>query len=319
MTLLAPKQSASPNFSYFYRPHKSEKHRPIILVHGVGIGLPVYIPLMMKIPKDIGVLAIEILPISSRITTSIPLFIDLMREVGDIVSQQNLQDFVFIGHSYGTFFTKVFLESTYLSSRMHSIVLMDPVAVLLHLPDLAYNFFVKEPKEANELQLWWAAQTEPDIAFTLTRRFCWHDHVVWREDLMDKPTTIVIGEKDCIVNSDAIASYITKGVPEADAASIVTKPDLTWNWEDREKWKRSIEEWKGEGLELFWMEGYDHGQAFLSPKMLSKLVNIFEKICKVEGSNEKMTEEEEENVQQFEFEPESKPEPDINGSGIRDV
>lgn len=305
LTLLAPKESASPNFSYFCRPHKSARHRPIVLVHGVGIGLPAYIPLIRGIPRDIGVLAIEILPISSRITSGMPLFVDLMREVGDIISQQNLQDFIFIGHSYGTFFTKVFLESSYLSSRMHSIVLIDPVAILLHQPDVAYNFFVRDPREANEVQLWWAAQTEPDIAFTLSRRFCWRDHLVWREDLMLKPTTVIIGEKDCIVNSDAISSYISKGVLETDAETIATKADLSWNWEDREKWKRSIEEWRGEGLELFWMEGYDHGQAFLSPKMLPKLINVFEKMSVIGAREMKMSEEEE----NFEFfEPESKPE-----------
>ena len=101
-----------------------------------------------------------------------------MREIGDIITQRNLTDCVFVGNSYGTFFTRLFLEPSYLNSRMYSIIMLDPVAVLLHLPALPYNFTRRKPVEANELQLWWAAQTDPDITFTLRRRFCWREHVV---------------------------------------------------------------------------------------------------------------------------------------------
>ncbi|KAF2477191.1 uncharacterized protein BDR25DRAFT_251793 [Lindgomyces ingoldianus] len=270
MTLLAPKQSVTPSISYFFRQHKSTKHRPVVLAHGVGIGLAPYVPLLLQIPKDIGVLAIEIIPISSRITTALPHAADLMREIGDIISHHKLDDFVFVGHSYGTFLTSLFLKSSLLESRMHSIILLDPVAVLLHLPDMAYNFTRRKPVEANELQLWWAAQTEPDIAFTLGRRFCWREHIVWREDLLSRTTTVIMGGRDTLVNADAIASYITRG-------------DLAWTWEDREDWRRSRYSWTGQGLELVWLEGYDHGQSFLSRVFLPMIVKTIEKHAVLES------------------------------------
>lgn len=277
LTLLAPKQSASPNLSYFYRPHKSTTHRPIVFVHGLGVGLAVYIPLFLMIPKDIGIIAIEVLPISSRITEAGLLPADQVREIGDIITQQNFDSFVFIGNSYGTFLTKLFLETSHLSSRMARIVLIDPVAVLLHVPDLTYNATTREPKDANEIQITWAATTEPDIAFTLAKRFCWRSHILWREDLSQVPTTVVLGSEDCLVNAEAIAAYITKGAPEHDPASVDTKPDLQWSWADRESWK--LNEWSGEGLELYWLEGYDHGQGLFSSRILRNVVRVVERYC----------------------------------------
>lgn len=318
MTLLALKQSDSPNLSYFWRPHKSDKHRPIVFIHGVGIGLTPYIPMILKLSKDIGFLAIEVLPISSRITTALPLSIDLMREIGDIISQINLPNFVFIGNSYGTFFTRLFMDSSYLASRMQSIIMIDPVSVLLHLPDVAYNFTKREPVEANELQLWWAAQTEPDIAFTLGRRFCWREHLVWREDLRSRPTTLIMGGRDCIVNPEAIASYITKDVQENSTASTDTKADLSWTWEDRKRWKRSLEDWKGEGLELVWLEGYDHGQGFMSPQMLPKIVKIIERYCQIQDDIRQ--EEGRDTVPEFqEFKPDLNKQDDGRRNGVHEI
>lgn len=256
----------------------------MVFIHGLGIGLSIYIPFFLMLPKDIGILAIEVLPVSSRICEAGLLPVDQMREIGDIISQQGLNDFVFIGNSYGTFFTKMFLESSFLSSRMSRVVLIDPVAVLLHLPNLAYNFTRKKPVEANEWQIWWAAETEPDIAFTLSKRFCWRSHVLWREDMLKHPTTVILGGRDCLVNSEAIAAYVAKGVPESDVISAGTKSDLQWDWEDRETWKKSLENWKGEGLELVWLEGYDHGQGLLGPKMLPRIVKIVEDYCTKEGN-----------------------------------
>lgn len=266
MTLLAPSQSAAPNFSYFFRPHRSTKHRPIVLAHGLGVGLIVYLPLIMLLPKDVGILAIEILPISSRITSPLPLAIDMQREFGDIITQQDLKDFVFVGHSYGTFLTNQYLKSPLLASRMHSMVLLDPVALLLHLPDVAYNFTKRTPITAGDWELWYAARSEPNIAFTLGRCFCWREHVIWREELLSRKTTVILGEKDIIVPAPSVTSYLTRG-------------DLDAHWEDRERWKTtcSWDSWTGSGLEIVYLEGYNHGQPFLSPKMLPKIVDVINK------------------------------------------
>lgn len=281
LTLLAPKQSAAPSFSYFYREQKSTTHRPIVLIHGLGIGLAAYLPFLLMLPKDIGILVIEVLPLSSHITEAMPLPAEQVREIGDIISQQSLEPFVFIGHSYGSFFAKLFLETPFLTSRMERMVLIDPISILLHVPDVAYNATSRKPKYPNEIQIAWAATTEPDIAFTLAKRFCWRSHVIWQEDLLRCPTTVVVGSDDCLVNAEAIAAYITKGPPQPDPASVVSKPDLQWSWTDKKSWETNF--WSGEGLELYWLAGYDHGQSFFSTPVLRNIVKLLEQYCANNG------------------------------------
>jgi pimeloyl-ACP methyl ester carboxylesterase len=237
LTLLSLKPSASPNFSYFYRPHKSTTHRPIVFIHGLGIGLISYIPLFFMLPKDVGILALEVLPITSRITESGILPADQAREIGDIIAQQGLDSFVFVGHSYGTFLAKLLLESSFLASRMERIVLIDPIAVLLHVPELAYNATTRTPKYPGEIEIEWAATAEPDIAFTLAKRFCWRSHILWYEDLLRCPTTVVVGSEDCLMNADAIATYVTKGAPQPDPTSVVGGPEVMGS--QRVEWGRT--------------------------------------------------------------------------------
>lgn len=281
LTLLAPNQSAAPNFSYYFRPHKSTTHRPIVLIHGLGIGLATYLPLILRLPKDIGILAIEVLPISSHITGALPLPADQAREIGDIIAQQNIDSFVFIGHSYGTFFAKPMLDTPFLAARMERMVLIDPLAILLHVPDVAYNATSRTPASANETQMAWAATAEPDMAFTIAKRFCWHKHALWQGDLLRCPTTVVVGSDDCLLNAEAVAAYVTKGPPQLDPASVVSKPDLQWSWTDRKSWETNF--WSGEGLELYWLSGYDHGQSLFAAGVLRNVIRIVEQYSARDG------------------------------------
>lgn len=102
--------------------------------------------------------------------------------------------------------------------------------------------------------------------------------MLWREDLLRCPTTLVLGGKDCLVNAAAIAAYVTKGTPEGDLETA----ELSWDWRDLEAWKGSLGKWVGEGLELVWLEGYDHGQAMLGKAKLGGIVHLIDTYCGIE-------------------------------------
>ncbi|KAK6081212.1 hypothetical protein SCUP234_04865 [Seiridium cupressi] len=271
MTIFSPKQSASPQFSYFYRPHKSKTHRPIVFCHGFGIGLPTYISWLSSIPNDIGVLALEILPVSGRICPEAVGPRDYQQAMRQILLQQGIQDFVFVGHSYGTLLARPLLDDPVLAPMVNSLVLCDPVAIMLHLPNVAYNMTRRVPTTAPELQISFGAAMDPRIAHTVCRRFHWPEHILFRETLMGKRTTAVVASRDCVINADAVAGYVYYG-----DANYITSADL-------EELRRTPELWTGQAeLELMYLHDRDHGQSLLNPAEARKITIVVETYARLE-------------------------------------
>jgi pimeloyl-ACP methyl ester carboxylesterase len=265
MTLFAFKESASPHFSYMFRPHKSKKHRPIVFFHGIGIGLPTYSYWLQTIPKDIGVIALEILPVSGRIcpeAVSVREYTNAMRQ---ILAQQNIDDFVVMGHSYGTFLVRPLLDDPVIKPQIDSVVLCDPVAILLHLPDVAYNVTRRKPETAPQIEIAWGAAEDPRTAHTLCRRFHWPEHILFREHLVGKHTTVIVASRDCVINPDAVAGYVYYG-----DAGYITSADL-------EELKKTPELWTGRAeLELIYQYDLDHGQSLLIPSEAKRITDVVE-------------------------------------------
>ncbi|OLN85842.1 hypothetical protein CCHL11_09948 [Colletotrichum chlorophyti] len=261
MTLLSPNESASPALSYFCRPHTSTTQRPVLFVHGVGVGMLPYLVWLWSIPKDVGVLCIELLPVCSRICPPLQPTNELVDSIDAIIMQQNYRDFVFVGNSFGTLLASPLLQRPDIAARINSLVLIDPVSLLLHLPAVAYNFTRRKPTWGNEWEIWFIA-TDPNVAHTLARRFRWQDFILWTSQLHGKRTTVVLGGEDCVTDPDAVASYVYFG-------------DLNFNRADKLEWATTPKRWSGRGeLELMYLEGMDHGQAFLSLKHMPQIANV---------------------------------------------
>jgi pimeloyl-ACP methyl ester carboxylesterase len=254
--LFTSRISPARQLSYWWRPHTSKTRHPIVFLHGIGIGLYPYLEFLSRINNpaeaslskheknnyqddgQIGVLMIEILPISFRMTAPALRKEEFLKELTIILSHHKIDHFTLVAHSYGTMLTTQLMHSK-LAPRISNIILIDPVCLLLHLPDTAYNFTRRQPREANEWQLWYFACTDPDIAHMLARRSFWHENIMWREDIekfTDKgiKVSIFLGGRDCIVNAAAIWTYLTnrsrkvlgKGKNWADgAAPLSTESD----------------------------------------------------------------------------------------------
>ncbi|TLS30122.1 hypothetical protein PpBr36_03275 [Pyricularia pennisetigena] len=196
---LVPRQlSPAAGTAYWYRPHKSQSARPVVFIHGVGIGLLPYIDFLSEmangIPgeKDgdgqIGVIAIEVLPVCMRLAGEPMDKEHFLAEVIAILDRHGWldDDFTLVSHSYGSVLTTQMLDSPILGPRIDGIVLIDPVSLLLHLPDVAYNFTRRIPRRANEVQLWFAASMDPGTALVLGRHFFWQQNIVWKEQLLQR-------------------------------------------------------------------------------------------------------------------------------------
>ncbi|KAK2004230.1 hypothetical protein LX36DRAFT_623791 [Colletotrichum falcatum] len=316
INLLPFTHSATDGMSYWYRPHRSTTKRPIVFLHGLGIGLIPYVFWLHTIPKDVGILAVEMLPISSRVTTyplaSTPELCDM---IAKCVAQQRASqpatipgekgtwdDFVLIGNSYGTLLMGPLLQRADFAPRVAATILIDPVSLLLHLPDVAFNFTRREPKPSvrgrtghgNEWEIWWASATDAGTAHALSRRLCWRESLMWREILtpslrsvesgyyasgspeeiaifgngvqVGMRSTVILGGEDCVTAPKSVASYVHSG-------------DVRWSLDDLETWKRY--QWTGkEELELMFLDGKDHGQSIMVPYPYKPIRMVIDSYCR---------------------------------------
>jgi hypothetical protein len=82
------------------------------------------------------------------------------------------------------------------------------------------------------------------ISHTLFRRFFWVDNILWKEDLEGHNVTVVLAGQDLIVDTEAVARYLTG---EDDLSKLTTGEGG---------------EWKGKGLDVIWFQNLDHAQVF---------------------------------------------------------
>jgi pimeloyl-ACP methyl ester carboxylesterase len=240
-----PSSDTVTNIPYWYRPHSSPTKLPILFIHGIGIGLYPYIAFFRELAAqdpDVGILAVEILPISMHITAP-PLARDAMcTAIMRILDAHGLHRVVVAGHSYGTVIAAHLLQrqqgttpqgteqppqdnnhpsvgDTFVTPTnanepiIAAVLLIDSIPFLLHHPAVAYNFVYRYPRHANEWQLWYFASRDPDIARALARHFFWFENILFREDVMGAgpaagekkpPVAVSLAGRDQIVDAHAV-------------------------------------------------------------------------------------------------------------------
>ncbi|KAK5170582.1 uncharacterized protein LTR77_005170 [Saxophila tyrrhenica] len=289
-TWMEPARSPAQNISYWVRPHTSTKRLPILYIHGIGVGLIPNVGFLHELdtalngdnPDDgeVGVLAIEILQVSSRITTPMLRREEFLRQLTEILDYNGYDRFVMASHSYGSVLATHIFRHKPLASRVSSALFIDPVTVLLHMPDVAYNFTVRPPRHTNEWQLWYFGSKDPGVATTLGRHFFWHENLLWRDrimELVDSGTRITasLASKDLIVDTESVGTYLS----EDQLPDPVLKEDGDRKQMELEMpngtsthWKQRP--WRGAGLDVLWWEGLDHAQVFDKESTRSKLVEV---------------------------------------------
>lgn len=133
-----------------------------MFIHGIGIGLYPYVNFLSQINRtgktrdeigDIGIIAIEIMPVSFRITGAALEKNQMCLEILRILRYHGWRECILASHSYGSVISSHLLHCLETSELLGPVILIDPVSILLHLPDVAYNFTARRPVRANEHQL----------------------------------------------------------------------------------------------------------------------------------------------------------------------
>lgn len=135
--------SPTKRLTYWHRPHTSHSRRPILFIHGIGIGLYPYTNFLSEINEnygatgedgEVGIIAIEIMPISFRLTGSPMGSKEMCGEILKILRYHGWKDVVLVSHSFGSVVSTHLLKDPEMSTMIGPILLIDPVSILLHLP-----------------------------------------------------------------------------------------------------------------------------------------------------------------------------------------
>ena len=292
--LVGHPHSPAKSISYWIRPHSSKTRLPIVYVHGIGIGLIPHVRFLHELDQalnsneksdgEVGILAIEILQVSTRLTTGILRREEFLQQLTQVLDFHGYRRFVLASHSYGSVPSTHILQHQPLAKRVVGTLFIDPVTVLLHMPDVAYNFTVRRPKTATEWQLWYFASKDPGIAHTLGRHFFWSQNILWRDRVMElvqngMKMTASLASDDLIVDTQAVGMYLTE--------HIVPDPVLKEDEEGRKQMELQVSQdsygtaqqwkhrpWQGKGLEVMWWEGLDHAQVFDQHATRARLIDV---------------------------------------------
>lgn len=279
VTLLAAHKSPARTLSYWHRSHTSKSKLPVLFIHGIGIGLYPYVVFLSQINQankandedgEIGIIAIEVMPISFRITNAMLEKEQMCHEILQILLKHGWGQVVLVSHSYGSIISTHLLHNEATMSFIGPTLLIDPVSFLLHLPDVAYNFTYRKPKRANEHQLFYFASMDMGVAHTLSRRFFWSQNILWRHEIGNRPTTVSLCGKDLIVDTESVGRYLAGGEDGHSSES--------------QAWKHM--EWSGEGLDLIWFHDLDHAQVFDKKQTYQILIDVIQEYCGVKGHAE---------------------------------
>ena len=106
--LFTVRRSPSKTLTYWHRPHTSKKSLPILFIHGIGIGLYPYINFLAdlnaqdtedSLDGQVGVIALEIMPVSFRITGEAMLKDQMSEEIHCILNAHGWNKCVLVSHS----------------------------------------------------------------------------------------------------------------------------------------------------------------------------------------------------------------------------
>lgn len=295
MAAVSVHKSPARNLSFWMKRHTSKTRLPVVYVHGIGVGLINQVGFLRELDEklngdatlrekdgEVGILVLEILQVSSRLMQPVLRRKDFLAEMTTLVEYAGFNRFVLASHSYGSVLHTHILNYAPLADRVTGSLLIDPVTILLHMPDVAYNFTVRPPVHANEWQLSYFASKDPGVSHTLGRHFFWFENLLWRDQLTSlvkdgMKVTASLASDDLIVDTESVGMYLSEN--QILDPEVVVDEDGRKKMEFNTRGSSGVERWKsrewgGNGLEVMWWEGLDHAQVFDTKESRGRLVDV---------------------------------------------
>jgi len=244
-------------FKYWMRLPVSEegkKRLPIVFIHGIGVGLVMYLSFIEKIMvSDCPILCVELPFVATKVGKAPPAIAEQLTSMQAILNQWEIERALFMGHSYGSVMLSWMVQ--HVPSRVAGVAFIDPVVILLNLKDTLYNFLYRREREGKISDL---VGTELYVNYALRRHFWWYRNIMFAEDMerAGVRSLVCLSEKDEIAPAVAVQDHI-------------------------EQHRRKVGEDKSL-VRSFMMEDASHGQMLfddnLAARLASRLSDFYE-VC----------------------------------------
>lgn len=203
--------------SYYYHPGAKtgfgQSETPIAFVHGIGIGLISYVPLIdhmlasgraIFLPEIPYVCAFR--PWQSPHAVLQPAVVTSTMTA--ILAKHGFFSALWAGHSYGTSWVSYMCK--YAPDSVAALLFLDPVCFKLHYPRLTKKFVYTRPDPGTISYL---ARTDVMINWTVQRSFPWSWIDLFVEQI-NVPCSIYLSENDALVPVHQVSQYLKmKEVP----------------------------------------------------------------------------------------------------------
>jgi pimeloyl-ACP methyl ester carboxylesterase len=201
---------------------------PILFVHGVGLGLTPYLPLILELSRLLPgrpVVLLEARHVSVGLAARAASTDQVADAARAVLASHGWASAACVGHSYGTFVLSRLAQAH--PATVQSLVLLDPVCMLTIYPQLLQNFVYKPPTMAAGTRAALAAVDSARFLFSrdlvvaeaFCRRFAWHRECLWPQDSPDGGRTLLaLAAADDLVPSALVRRVLAASRPDVRVA-----------------------------------------------------------------------------------------------------
>lgn len=209
---------------------------PIVFIHGIGIGLVVYMSLIdefLKLGRPIILPEIPYVsgfrPLQKPSSVLSPADVSSTLTAILLLHGHNFGG-TFVGHSYGTIWLSYMLKHA--PSQVAAVIFLDPICFCLHYPFLTQQFVYKKPDPGT---ISYMVRGDITVNWTIQRCFPWTNIDLFVEEIPNNiPCSVILSQDDQLCPTPRVLAYLKKSanVPVAyfddvNAPSPSSKNDKT--------------------------------------------------------------------------------------------
>jgi pimeloyl-ACP methyl ester carboxylesterase len=261
-----------------------EVKTPMVLFHGITLGWMNYFTLVRALGADREVFLVDVDAIKMMsLVFEMPTPEKLCALVRQVLLRHKVERVHVVGHSFGSITAGWFVRE--FPNLITHLTLLDPVSLLLGLPDVAYSFLYRKPTTTMESIIYYVAASELTIAHVLRRHFWWYKNILWLEDLAPHIHIVVgLAGGDEVANATSVREYVLQVKKHRDGLREGSS-NLDENFEEKVPAEDAAPDPELGQVEVVFWDGYSHGQCTACKVAMHEVHQTIKTIEKSSGSN----------------------------------